>query len=805
MMSRFLFCVLVLGFVIGSHAEARTCTLQSRLCAAVDTSGRCVRWDNTFRCLNESSDKDRCAVTADGPLASCTAEPPVCTSTDGDLCLETSTALVCREKPSGPGITAKTPVVSISYSTSRSGSLADGCTVTSEVCRDSAPRDIPVSNLPGETVSAEPPCWEKELVVSCPSDSAATSCQALEAAGCTKVSEPVCEVREGGVCLRWSSTYRCRGSEVTGGDIETDGEETIPGNPTEDLSECEALEQDAAARGLVCETSAKRCLTPAPDGSDDPCLLYETEMTCTAPAQDGCRALRSLENASDCKSSGAPVCTERAEDGTCLAETQSFVCRDAVAEADVLPAVLTGTESVPDYEDSDACLAPEKETGAIGPVSRTMLSSRAPGDDLSGCVKTESVCKDGPGIRFVNGRPEYRSCWTTEETWTCQSSAESECSDFEKNPQCELVSETCSDGSDTCLRPSRVYRCTKPGASGVIGQVCDGESCIAGVCRPTGGEPSEDFVNAVVQLEIGRQAGVYGDVENNRFFSGQVSSCKDRKGATSCCRAETVAATNNSAFGQLLMFGLRAGVEYIKYVGSPYVYDALAWSDKTAGLLSAVYGTNSTGAYSPSFSYWGVTATYSGGSWAFSFSPTGFLSAAAFKFYGRYSSCDAGDQKTSMAKGQRLCHFVGTTCEKRVAGLGCVETMEKHVCFNSRLARIINEQGRPQIGRDFGTPVQPDPRGFTIDELQQLDFSRMDLSEFTADVIREAAAHGAISAEEASKRAAERIAAMVNGELARSAAVPGAQAVVAAPGQPVDPSGTGGTGSASSQPLASED
>ena len=75
----------------------------------------------------------------------------------------------------------------------------------------------------------------------------------------------------------------------------------------------------------------------------------------------------------------------------------------------------------------------------------------------------------------------------------------------------------------------------------------------------------------------------------------------------------------------------------------------------------------------------------------------------------------------------------------------------------------------------------------------------------TADVIRDADAHGTISAEEASRRASERIAAMVNGELARTAAVPGAQAVTAAPGQPVDPSGTGGTGSASSQPLPTED
>ena len=76
----------------------------------------------------------------------------------------------------------------------------------------------------------------------------------------------------------------------------------------------------------------------------------------------------------------------------------------------------------------------------------------------------------------------------------------------------------------------------------------------------------------------------------------------------------------------------------------------------------------------------------------------------------------------------------------------------------------------------------------------------MDLSEFTADVIKEITANGTISAQEASARAAERIAAMVNAEIARTADVPGAQAVVASPDQPVSPEGTGSSGSASSQP-----
>lgn len=790
--------VMASSLTVPSAASARVCTLSSRICAATDSTGRCTRYDNTFRCVTESAEKDRCETSVNPTLGACSQTAETCTSTDGELCLEISRNYSCTAEPSGAGVTVKDPIVTFSYSTSREGTLPDGCVIAREVCRDDTPREIPLTNAPHRTVTATPPCWEKELIVSCPSADAASSCQMLEAAGCERLSEAVCEERVAGVCRRWSASYRCTQEEVTGDDITTDGSVTIPGEDVEDTSACDALLQDAVNRGLSCTTTAKTCVTQGPNETT-PCLEYETALTCTAPAADGCQGLKALAQSGDCLSSAPAVCSERAEDGTCLSETQAFLCRGSVAESAVTPATLVSTAEVPDHAESDVCAAPDAATMSVYPVSRTQLTSRAAVTDLSGCVKTDSTCTEGPGIRFVNGKPEYRTCWNTTETWTCRSSEEDECSRFENDASCELVSETCTE-SDTCARPNRVYRCKRPGTTAVIGEVCDGETCIAGVCRPTDGEANSDFANAVVQLEIGRQAGVYGSVETNRFFSGQVSSCKDRSGASSCCRAEAVAGTNNTAFGQLLMFGMRAGIEYIKYVGSPYVYDALAWSDKTSELLSGIYGTNNTGAYSPSFSFWGVTASYTGGAWSFSFSPTGFLAAAAFNFYDRYSSCDAEDQRTGMAKGQRLCHFVGTTCEKRVSGLGCVETSEKHVCFNSRLARIINEQGRPQIGRDFGTPVQPDPRGFTIEELQQLDFSQMDLSEFTADVIKEITANGTISAEEASARAAERIAAMVNAEIARTADVPGAQAVVASPDQPVTPEGTGSSGSASSQP-----
>ena len=64
--------------------------------------------------------------------------------------------------------------------------------------------------------------------------------------------------------------------------------------------------------------------------------------------------------------------------------------------------------------------------------------------------------------------------------------------------------------------------------------------------------------------------------------------------------------------------------------------------------------------------------------------------------------------------------------------VGCVQRAESHCCFNSKLARIVQEQGRAQIPSmgGFGTAREPNCRGFRPEEFQAIDFSKIDLSEY---------------------------------------------------------------------------
>lgn len=102
-----------------------------------------------------------------------------------------------------------------------------------------------------------------------------------------------------------------------------------------------------------------------------------------------------------------------------------------------------------------------------------------------------------------------------------------------------------------------------------------------------------------------------------------------------------------------------------------------------------------------------------------------------------FSGCDQQDMETAMLRGSGMCHEVGTYCASSFLGV-CLQKARGHCCFNTKLGRIIQEQGRPQLkafnGTLWGTPKQPMCRGFTPEEFQALDFSRMDLSEYYADI-----------------------------------------------------------------------
>jgi hypothetical protein len=67
--------------------------------------------------------------------------------------------------------------------------------------------------------------------------------------------------------------------------------------------------------------------------------------------------------------------------------------------------------------------------------------------------------------------------------------------------------------------------------------------------------------------------------------------------------------------------------------------------------------------------------------------------------------------------------------------VACLERTKSYCCFNPHLARIINEQGRAQVGKGWGSDTARNRlQWLQRGSVASLDFSRMDLSEFYAEI-----------------------------------------------------------------------
>lgn len=106
------------------------------------------------------------------------------------------------------------------------------------------------------------------------------------------------------------------------------------------------------------------------------------------------------------------------------------------------------------------------------------------------------------------------------------------------------------------------------------------------------------------------------------------------------------------------------------------------------------------------------------------------------KVFAGLVECKANEKLLAEKNRAEQCHYVGEFCSKKIK-LGfikiCVQKSKGHCCFNSKLGRILQEQGRPQLDMGWGSGENPQCRGFTPEEFQKLDMSRIDFSEFLED------------------------------------------------------------------------
>ncbi len=94
-------------------------------------------------------------------------------------------------------------------------------------------------------------------------------------------------------------------------------------------------------------------------------------------------------------------------------------------------------------------------------------------------------------------------------------------------------------------------------------------------------------------------------------------------------------------------------------------------------------------------------------------------------------TCEEEEFELGAKRELRSCHDVGSYCKTKVL-TACIERRKAYCCFNTPLARILNEQIRPQLGRGWGEADEPDCTGINVHDFGRVDWNRVNLDEWLA-------------------------------------------------------------------------
>lgn len=394
-----------------------------------------------------------------------------------------------------------------------------------------------------------------------------------------------------------------------------------------------------------------------------------------------------------------------------------------------------------------------------------------PGDpndfsNIQRCMRDGTVCVDATPSKSINGidvsLAEAGGCWQYRRDYTCSTNTMVDtCVDFKNNSKCSVQTRRCveSDSLFGCVEYEIGYQCLIKAGSTHQVEICgDTQVCVGGICWDTSYKPDEDFAKVVTDMEVAREIGVYSP-DGIDIFKGEANTCRSKRGAglKNCCTTNTEGSdhTNNAMMGEL--FAGAAG--YAARVGSKFVLDSLYgdtvnWlgSGMSAAVSNLPGGTGFLENISnPSFSYFGFsiggTGTFlgttgytlvpAGGNMpGLYFNPYAFAAAIAIQVIMSAMTCNEEEAMLSMRRGAELCSpKIGDWCSKKVLGV-CITRKQSYCCYNSKFARIVNVQGRAQLGMGWGDDESPNCSGFNAGQLAQIDFSQIDMSEVIDDIMK---------------------------------------------------------------------
>ena len=316
----------------------------------------------------------------------------------------------------------------------------------------------------------------------------------------------------------------------------------------------------------------------------------------------------------------------------------------------------------------------EKTVQTSVTVKRVDGCAEMAADAMCTAAAAGEVCTEGPETRIIDGVPVTQACWAWKRDFTCNvMSAGNDCGDLDANRQCTFLREDCLDDPQqgACKVKEKVYRCPTPDT-------------------PTSNAPQYICGDDVYCIN--------GDCEP---ITREAST--EFKDALVALHAIDDASKGFDPNNLTVFSGTRDTCH------KPVFGLINCCAGKVSGALTVAAGG----------------AALAGGPVAIAALATPFLALFA---------CSQDEMKLDIKDRMGFCHKVGTWCSSSFLGI-CKTKKTAYCCFESKLSRVLQEQGRVQLNKPWGKPKNEQCKGFSIAEFQRLDLSKMDFTEVYADFL----------------------------------------------------------------------
>lgn len=364
------------------------------------------------------------------------------------------------------------------------------------------------------------------------------------------------------------------------------------------------------------------------------------------------------------------------------------------------------------------------------------------------CERDSSNCVQPAQTRVIDNHPVFRQCWAYTNAFSCQTlQGNSDCSQPRDGSCVATGPAQCVDydafiSPPYCTAWQTSFNCQVKDTTrqdtytDCAGQVYQDNN---GVTWDTSHPADTDLAQVTAYMEAGREAGMYMDKNTLKLFTGYDSRCKKKLfGLVNCCNK---AAGLNGAMFSNVSIAMSVLGQVGKAAVSTYTYDALFASAAPNSVVFGFYDLWGTGLNSPLLGLLAGDVTVEG--FLASLVPGPWTIAWMVLQYSGLISCDDSSKETALKRSNNLCADIGEYCSSKLPIIHtCIERTHTYCCYNSILAKLVNTQGKQQLGLGMGSAESPNCGGFSPTDFQRLDLSRMDLKEFTDQVQAQAISAG---------------------------------------------------------------